>query len=281
MSQNQPVNRPDTTTFVPFSARLVAAMRAKETEKKDSLFQDIFADRLAGQEAYQLLDEQFTAQDIAYLAVRTRYFDDFMTTACTASHQVSHQASHQAPRQIVILGAGMDTRAFRLSLPSETVIYELDQAPVLAYKNEMLQDDSPACQRHVIDADLTQPWQHLLLNKGFNPDVPSVWLLEGLLMYLESAVVDRIFSTLSALARPTSQLAFDVTNIKGLKYKPFKGYFQFGLDEPETYLAQYGWDAAVVQPGDEGANFSRFPKTFPPRGESDVKRLFFVTAMRS
>jgi methyltransferase (TIGR00027 family) len=259
-------HRSDATTFVPFSARLTAAMRAQETARDDSLFEDDFAHRLAGPEAFKLLEEQFTAQDTAYLAVRTRYFDDFILAAMAEA------------RQIVILAAGMDTRAFRLSLPPDATVYELDQPEVLAHKAAILQTAAPACRHCAIAADLSQDWKPLLLAQGYRTDLPSIWLLEGLLMYLTQPVVHTLFSTLSGLLSPGSKLGLDTVNLKGLEYEPFKGYFRFGMDRPEAFLADYGWQATVKQPGEQGADFGRFPNALPPRDVPDVARIFLVTA---
>jgi methyltransferase (TIGR00027 family) len=270
MSQEHPTKPLDASTFVPFSARLVAAMRARETAREDALFQDPFADQLAGPEAYKLLDQKFTPQDIAYLAVRTRYFDDFIQSAAPEAHQ------------LVIVGAGMDTRAFRLPLPEQTIVYELDQSAVLAYKNSILEDYAPQYQRHTIAADVTQPWKTLLIEAGFDPDLPSIWLLEGLLMYLSEAAVHDILTTVSTLANPNSKLILDMINLKTLKYQPFKGYFKFGTDHPESYLARYGWESIVKQPGEDGASFGRFPEPSPtPKGSPDVSRAFLITAQRT
>lgn len=261
-------SRLDSANFVPFSARLVAAMRAKEKLRDNPIFEDPFAESLAGSDAFKLLEQQFTEQDIAYLAVRTRYFDDFILSATAEANQV------------VILGAGLDTRAFRLSLPASTVVYELDKSVIFDYKSSVLQAYSPQCQRYAMEADLTQPWEHLLLEKDFKPNLPSIWLLEGLLMYLNPSVVDNIFSTISTLASAGSKLGLDMINVKALDYEPFKGYFQCGIDNPEEYLQSNGWEPIVIQPGDEQAHFNRYTEPLPPREVADVPRAFIATATR-
>lgn len=254
----------NSNNFVPFSARLTAAMRAKETLKANPLFKDPFASSLAGSDAFELLEKKFSPQDIVYLAVRTRYFDDFILSACTEASQ------------LVILGAGMDTRAYRLSLPPHTVAYELDQSIVLDYKTSILQAYSPKCERYTIEADLTQPWEHLLLEKGFNVNLPSIWLLEGLLMYLTKPVVDNILSTISTFTTPGSKLGLDTVNLKALEYEgPFKGHFQFGINHPEEYLSNYGWKSIVKQPGNKEVSFNRFTECSPP------EQVFFVTAQKA
>ncbi|WP_424101177.1 SAM-dependent methyltransferase [Moorena producens] len=267
MTSSLPGN-PQPEQFVPFTARLMAAIRAKETTRSDRLFNDPFAAKLAGEEAFAVLEQKLKVEDQAYVVVRTRLFDDFLLSASAKAHQV------------VILASGMDTRAYRLSWSSVTKIYELDQPQVFTTKATILQEVVPNCQHCAISADLTQPWSHLLLTKGYQPELPSVWLLEGLLMYLSEPEVNQLLQTISQLTATDSYLALDLVNVKGIEYEPYKGYFRSGFDYPEELLAQYDWEAEVIQPGDEGANFDRFIEPLPPRDVPDVARVFLVKAKK-
>jgi methyltransferase (TIGR00027 family) len=258
--------KPAPEKFVPFTARLMAAIRAKETQRPDRLFNDSFAAQLAGEEAFTFVEQQLKEQDRAYVAVRTRLFDDFLLNACNQANQ------------IVILASGMDTRAYRLTWSSETKIYELDQAQVIETKTAILADATPKSQHHAISADLTQPWSHLLLEQGYQPTLPSVWLLEGLLMYLTEPQVHQLLQTISQLATADSYLGLDLVNVKSIEYEPYQGYFHSGFDEPEKLLAEYGWKAEVIQPGDEGAHFGRYTQKLPPRDLPDVERVFLIKA---
>jgi methyltransferase (TIGR00027 family) len=265
----QPVpTKPEPDKFVPFSARLMAAMRAIETARPDRLFDDSFAAQLAGEEAFTFLEQKLKGEDRAYVAVRTRFFDDFLSDACTEANQ------------IVILASGMDTRAYRLTWSSETAIYELDQAQVLETKTAILADATPNSQHYMVSADLTQPWSHLLLEQGYQPSLPSVWLLEGLLMYLTEPQVRQLLQTISQLTTVDSYLGLDLVNVKSIEYKPYKGYFRSGFDFPEELLAEYGWKAEVVQPGDEGAHFGRYTNKLPPRDVPDIERVFLIKARK-
>ncbi|MEL7035118.1 MAG: SAM-dependent methyltransferase [Cyanobacteria bacterium J06592_8] len=261
-------SKPQPEQFVPFTARLMAAMRAKETKKSDRLFNDPFAAQLAGEEAFGYVEQKLRAEDQAYVTVRTHLFDDFLVSVSAKAHQV------------VILASGMDTRAYRLPWPSVTTIYELDQPQVLDTKAAILQEVIPNCQHCAIGADLTQSWSHLLLTKGYQPQLPSVWLLEGLLMYLNESEVHQLLETISQLTAAGSYLGLDVINVKGMEYEPYKGYFRSGFDSPEELLAQHGWEAEVIQPGDEGAHFNRFTEPLPPRDVPDVARAFLVKAQK-
>ena len=94
------------------SSQLMAAIRALETKRPDRLFEDPLAARLAGSEIIAQVEPKLKEdekQGRPYVATRTRFFDDFMVSS---AFQIG---------QVVILGAGMDTRAFRLPLPPETL----------------------------------------------------------------------------------------------------------------------------------------------------------------
>ena len=128
---------------------------------------------------------------------------------------------------------------------------------------------------------MTQPWSDLLLAKGFQPNLPSVWLLEGLLMYLTQTEVLRLLQTIGTLTAADSYLGLDLVNVKSIEYKPYKGYWYSGFDSPEELLTQYGWRIAqVLEPGQEGANFGRYSWVLPPRDVPDVERVFLVQARK-
>lgn len=267
MSKIDPIQvAKDYSKFIPFTARMMAAMRARETSREDRLFNDPFAAKLAGEEAFQQVDLQLTSQDQAYIAVRTRFFDDFL-----ASSQIG---------QVVLLASGLDTRAYRFPWTPGVEVYELDHPEVLTYKADLLGNRNPSCIHHLIGADLTQPWEEKLLSAGYSPTSPSIWLIEGLLMYLSEAQVHDLLESVSHLSTHGSQIGVDLINVKGLEYGPYKGYFQFGVDTPEQLLSHYGWQAKVTQPGDECANFGRFTEPSVSHEVSDVMRVFLVKASK-
>jgi len=252
--------------FVPFTARMMAAIRALESRRSDRLFNDPFAVQLAGEEAFHEVDQRLTPQDHTYVAVRTRFFDDFLQQTPTS--------------QIVILASGLDTRAYRLPWTRDIKIYELDYPTVQTYKANLLQDAQPTCSHYLLGVDLTQPWEESLLAIGYSPDMPSIWLIEGLLMYLMTDQVERLLSTVSRLTAIGSYIGLDLINLAGLNYEPYRGYIQFGHDEPEKLLGQYGWQADVLQPGDPEANFGRYPEPCPDRSIPNIPRVFLITAQK-
>eukprot|EP01079_Euglenida_sp_SAG-EU17-18_P004060 gene4060-4402_t len=113
--------------------------------------------------------------------------------------------------QLVMLGVGCDTRAYRLPLPGVTV-FELDFDEVLLHRKCSLDGVPPTCQLAVeVPVDLLRhpEWQAALCSKGFDPSVRSVWVLEGLLMYFAPAQVDRLLGCVSDLSCSSSRLVFN------------------------------------------------------------------------
>lgn len=84
-----------------------------------------------------------------YLGVRSRFFDEFLGSAAAAGLD-----------QVVLLAAGLDTRAFRLDWQPGTTVYELDAPKVLQFKDRVLTEQraQPRCQRRTVAVDLREDW---------------------------------------------------------------------------------------------------------------------------
>jgi methyltransferase (TIGR00027 family) len=276
---------------VSLSSQYMAAARAIEHRRKERLFSDPLAEKLAGQKIMsQILPQmpKYEERGKPVIAVRTRFFDDFLMSS----------ASHI--RQIVILGAGMDTRAFRLPLHHDTCLYEIDRPEVMQLKESFLISNPANCHREFIPIDIKQFCSENLIKKGFQPSSTSVWLLEGLLYYLNEADVRALFKTISDLTCQGSMLGADLINGKMRQWNNNLGSYwqkdldetekffarlgqcwQSDVDEPEKFFAQLGWQSSVVQYGEESANYGRFNYTPPPREVPDIARGFLVTAIKS
>jgi methyltransferase (TIGR00027 family) len=262
-----------------------AAARARESARPDRLFEDPFAAALAGPEGFALLDaEPPESRDNPYIAIRTRFFDDWLRRV----------AGEDSLHQVVLLGAGMDSRAFRLRWLPGTTLYELDRPELLALKQERLDSigAEPACDRRPVGVDLmSDSFADHLRGSGFDPTQPSVWLAEGFFEYLDEFGVHRVLAALENLTSPGSRLGADFLSRDFLESPWMASYlarlrergtpWQFGTNEPEVILAQHGWVATEVrQPGEEGANFGRWPWPVAPRSVAGLLRSFLVTAIR-
>lgn len=145
---------------------------------------------------------------VDWVAVRTSFFDDFISAA-----------TETGITQVVILGAGLDSRAYRLDWAPQTVVYEVDRPAVLDLKTAAMEraDVRAHAVRIPTAADLAADWKRSLLAGGFDPQSPTVWCAEGVLPYLPQTAVAALLDIISSLSAVGSRLAADsVIDIEGL-----------------------------------------------------------------
>lgn len=267
-------------SFLGATARWTAAVRAQETARADALFADPWAAALAGEEGLAWLEQR--GGSALPIVIRTRYFDDALLRATAGPNM----------RQVVLVGAGMDTRAYRLDWPEGMRLFELDQTPVLADKAEALAaaGAQPRCRRTAVAVDLTQDWPAALLASGFDPRQPSAWLLEGLLFYLPSQTGAALLTQVSGLAAPGSWLGFDVVNSATFTSPYTKAWVEMqasygapwigALDDPEGLLAPLGWSVSLSQPGAEDANYGRWTLPVIPVRMPNMPHNWYILAQK-
>src|SRR6201996_6324504 len=199
----------DLATSVGATATMVAAQRALSSAA--GLIDDPFAAplvRAVGIDVYSRLvnneipvteEHEFDPDRMARgMAVRTRFYDQHFL-----------DATRSGIRQAVILAAGLDARAYRLPWPEGTVVYEVDLPDVIEFKTSTLSKlgAEPTAERRTVTVDLRDDWPAALEAGGFDPQAPSVWSAEGLLVYLPPEAQDALFGNITALSAPQSQLA--------------------------------------------------------------------------
>ncbi|WP_108922017.1 class I SAM-dependent methyltransferase [Mycobacterium montefiorense] len=267
------------TELVGATALGVAAARAAETAGSDPLIRDEFARKLvspAGHAWARLTDPELAWLDgdaqgqrahrlgIDYQAVRTHFFDEYFA-----------ETARDGIRQVVILAAGLDSRAYRLNWPVETAVYEIDQPKVLEYKTAILQSHGavPTASRRTVAIDLREDWPAALTAAGFDRTQPTAWLAEGLLPYLPSDAQDRLFEMFTALSARGSQVAIEAFGINSSsntnRWQRMRD--RLGLDvnvaaltfhEPDRsdaaeWLTNHGWQVKVVNNREEMARLGR------------------------
>jgi methyltransferase (TIGR00027 family) len=138
-----------------------------------------------------------------YVAVRTVFFDDFFTAA-----------ANSGIRQVVILGSGLDARAWRPRWPEGTTVYEIDQVKVLKFKSATLaaQAARPAARLVNVAADLRHHWPQALRWAGHEPASPTAWSAERLLAFLPPDAQDQLFHHMQDLSAPGSRIAAVAVN---------------------------------------------------------------------
>jgi methyltransferase (TIGR00027 family) len=204
----------DLASSVGATATMVAAARAVASNDANPIINDPFAAplvRAVGLDFFRRVvdGELGTAEtpengerdlqlETDSIAVRTRFFDDFFLNA-----------ARDGIRQAVILAAGLDARAYRLSWPSGGVVYEVDQPQVIEFKTTAMASlgAAPSTDRRTVSIDLRDDWPAALRDSGFDVNQPTSWSAEGLLMYLPPEAQDRLFDNITALSAPGSKLA--------------------------------------------------------------------------
>jgi methyltransferase (TIGR00027 family) len=262
------------------TGRLTAALRAAETSRDDRLFTDPFAAHLAGAEGRRLLD---VFGDNSTIAVRTRLYDDVVLDAAGRV------------RQIVVVAAGMDTRAFRLDLPADLTMFELDRPEVLNLKDRLLADvpdgpPLPRCRRRAVGVDLAADWSDQLRDAGFQAAEPTCWLVEGLLQYLTESDVAVLLDRVTALSSAGSELHIDVVGRSLLdspamapmldRFAAHHAPWQFGTDRPEDLLTSRGWRPEVTLISSVGNRMGRWPYPEVPRDTPGVGQGYFARGRR-
>jgi methyltransferase (TIGR00027 family) len=196
------------------TATMVAAARALASVAPEALIDDPYADplvRAVGVDFFiRMLDGDLDLTQlpegspervqalINSMGVRTKFFDDHCRAAAAAG-----------VRQVVILASGLDSRAYRLDWPAGTVVYEIDQPDVIAFKTRTLADlgAEPAATLRTVAVDLRDDWPAALAEAGFDATAPTAWLAEGLLVYLPPEAQDRLFDQITAQSAAGSAVA--------------------------------------------------------------------------
>ena len=201
----------DITTGVGATALFVAAARALEAQKPDPLAVDVYAEkfcRAVGGPWAELLEDtgldhplrsdDFGSHFVTFQGARTRYFDAYFRAAGQAG-----------VRQVVMLAAGLDSRAYRLDWPTGTTVFELDQPRVLDFKRETLGAAAPGAERREVPVDLREDWVCALQDNGFQAAQASAWIAEGLLVYLPGTAQEQLFAGIDTLASAGSRVAVE------------------------------------------------------------------------
>jgi methyltransferase (TIGR00027 family) len=261
----------DLASSVGATATMVAAARAMATTADDPLINDPFAEplvRAVGVDFFtRLVTGELRPEDLDSdsesvgmqrmtdnMAVRTKFFDEFFL-----------RATEGGIRQAVILASGLDSRAYRLTWPAGTTVYEIDQPDVIEFKTRTLAElgAEPTAKRRTVAMDLRYDWPSALIEEGFDPNQPTAWSAEGLLGYLPPDAQDRLLDTVTELSAPGSRVAVEsVPNIDPTDHEKAIERMRaasdrwrdhgFDLDfaelvylgdrnEAATYLGDHGW----------------------------------------
>jgi methyltransferase (TIGR00027 family) len=300
----------DITESVGATALGVAAARAAETESANPLIHDPFARAFleaAGDTMWSLMADPAKSAELAdlepesqahmqimidFMAVRTAFFDEYFLNAAASG-----------VRQVVILAAGLDARAWRLPWPDGTTVYELDQAKVLEFKSTTLRNRGahPTSNLVSVAVDLRQDWPKALQEAGFDASNSTAWSAEGLLRYLPAQAQDLLLERIHALSPAGSRLAVNAPTKSALdpnvqarqrdRSQRFRAAAGRVLDTEVTdldelwypeertdvtdWLREHGWDASAISMSEL---LTRYRRNVP--ADDEIPPTGFVSAQR-
>lgn len=175
------------------TALLVAASRARESERPDGLIRDPFAARLAGERGIALMKNIQVPEWMELgLGMRTRFLDELLMKCISG-----------AVDSVLSLGAGLDARPWRLEIPETLRWTEVDFEEMLNYKYSMLEGTPVRCRLARRSADLNESSERRrVLAEAAEGARDPLLITEGLLMYLPA-------ETMYALATETREAGFE------------------------------------------------------------------------
>ncbi|KAB8315279.1 class I SAM-dependent methyltransferase [Tolypothrix campylonemoides VB511288] len=226
------------------TARWVAAYRAMETERPEAHFRDPLARILAGERGEEIVRTVGGGKSVASgVVVRT----------CIIDELILRLIEKEGVDTVLNLAAGLDTRPYRLSLPSSLHWIEADFPVILSYKQQKLACKRPACSLELVKLDLTDVASRNALFFRVSTTAKQVLVItEGLLGYLTPTQVASLAADLHTQSNFRWWI-FDLMSPFGLECFQMKygKYFaadnakmQFAPKQGTEFFHQYSWKVA-------------------------------------
>ncbi len=160
------------------TAFMVATYRARETERPDALFRDPLAGKLAGEHGENIVGHLPRQALLGgwFVVIRTCIIDEFIEAAIADGIDT-----------VINLGAGLDTRPYRMNLPASLRWIEVDYAKIIELKESRLAGEKPRCHLERIRLDLADiPARQRLLSQIGSRTAKALVLTEGVIPYLST-----------------------------------------------------------------------------------------------
>src|SRR5262245_37178581 len=228
------------------TARWMAVYRANESDRADAAFRDPFARALAGERGQQILKAMPFVEDNAWpFVARTYLFDRYIAKQVKGGVDL-----------VLNLAAGLDTRPYRMDLPSSLRWVEVDLPDILDYKEEVLGDAKPVCAVERVRLDLSNHDARRGLFARIGRSAANVLVVtEGLLLYLMADEVCALGRDLAAQAS-FGQWINDIMSpgLKAMLMERIGAHVQqagapflFAPPEGPAFFEACGWKVAEVK----------------------------------
>jgi methyltransferase (TIGR00027 family) len=243
----EPTDNPNhAVSHVSDTALWVAVHRATESKRKDALFRDPYAERLAGERGRQIAGQLEPGNGAAWsIITRTAVLDELIMGAI-----------QDGADTILNLAAGLDTRPYRLALAPTLRWIEVDFPEMIAYKESRLGDARSRCELERVALDLTdRPARQRLFARVNEQSRQVLVITEGLLIYLTLDEVAALARDLHAMAHFHRWTADVLTPelLEWLLARQFKTFatgtvrMHFAPPGGVAYFERFGWRAHTVR----------------------------------
>jgi methyltransferase (TIGR00027 family) len=252
----------------------IAHYRALETQRADPLFRDPFAASLAGERGGKIAAAMPNPRMIGWsVAIRTRIIDDRILSAVD-----------EGVDTVLNLGAGLDTRPYRMSLPATLQWIEADYPHIVEYKESRLAQEKPRCHLERVKIDLAERVTRRQLLSRANAQAGRILVLtEGVVPYLSIEEAAWLADDLRDLDRVRYWL-LDYFSPQAMKYRTRMGMgrimqnapFRFAPTDWFGFFLQHGWRAKDIRYlTEEGERQHRpIPLPWPVQAILKIRRLF-------
>ncbi|MEV6637916.1 SAM-dependent methyltransferase [Actinoplanes sp. NPDC051470] len=265
---------------VGWTAVLVATHRAAESLSPNPAFRDPLAEALM---VHLGLSEPGTPPDFERMpgdmAGMARMIGDVIVLRTLHYDQMIIDSGVE---QIVLLGAGLDGRAYRQTWPGRR-IFELDRPAGLALKEQAAAKAGVPVltERTAIPVDLADDWPSALLAAGFDPSRPTAWIAEGLAVYLDRPELEALLTRAREMSAPGSRLGIELASVSPDARselaasddgtRRFEGLIRSGHPvPPHDWLLDHGWTPDELTAVELGWRYDRPVTSWldPDRGGS-------------
>lgn len=243
------------------TAFAVANYRAEETARADALFRDPLAGVLAGDHGKKM-GAAFPMPHVVsqIVVIRTCVIDDFI-----------RQAISQGVDVIMNLGAGLDTRPYRMELPESLLWIEVDYPRVIEFKDERLADQQPRCKLERVPLDLANVPERRKLLRATNARAKKLLILtEGVVSYLSVEDVASLADDLRSLDRIDGWIveyfSSEMMKYRGrgrVRWNMQNAPFKFTPPDWFAFFASHGWQPRrtgyIVEEAERLGRPIRFP----------------------
>jgi methyltransferase (TIGR00027 family) len=226
------------------TAFAIAHYRAAETERADALFRDPLAEVLAGDHGKKMaaaMPVPFMVSQI--VVIRTCVIDDFI-----------RQAISQGVDVVMNLGAGLDTRPYRMDLPESLLWIEVDYPRVIEFKDERLAGRQPRCRLERVPLDLANVPERRKLLAATNARAKKLLILtEGVVSYLSVEDVASLADDLRALDHIDGWIveyfSSELMKYRGrrrVRWNMQNAPFKFTPPDWFAFFASHGWQSKRI-----------------------------------